>query len=473
MTTSTQPGEEPRTIRTNGASSPTVRPQAAPRESGHWLLGSLARYREEGLEFYAEVQARHGDVVEIRFGPSPILTVFHPEGIRHVLRDNHRNYQREPFTNGLFLKLTGDNLFTSDGEDWLARRRRLQPAFHRRRIAGFADAMVARTEDFVDRWLGRAHDGALDMAAEMRALTMVIVGEALFGVDFEGEARDLARAFITSTDYFAWRTQHFVAPPLAVPTRRNRALRSARIRIQGRMQAMLDERRAAGETGDDFMGMLMELRDPDTDEAMPDAVLRAELGVMFGAGHETTAAALAWALWLLAEHPAAEAELRAELAEVLGTRSATVDDLPALRRTRAVVDEAMRLYPPAWAISRQAIGEDVVLGVRVKAGQSLTLLPYFAHRDPRYWDAPAAFDPERWLDGRAEEADHAGAYLPFGAGPRKCIGQTFALTEATLVLATMLQRTRMSLAPGFTMVPDNGFSLRPHDGLPMHVDAAG
>ncbi|MFN8423797.1 MAG: cytochrome P450 [Anaerolineae bacterium] len=458
----------------------------APRVPGHWLLGCLPAFRRDALAYYQRCHARYGDVFEVRFAFKRVLTIAHPDGIQRVLQRNHLNYHRAPFINRLFIRLTGLNLFTLDGPSWLTERRMLQPAFHRQRIHAFGDAMVRAATRLLEDWRAAAETAGgtatLDVQAEMRRVTMAIVGRTLFSVDFYGDAAELGAAMFATTDYFEYGSRHLLAPPSWVPTRRNRDLARAQKVLSTRMQALIDARRESGVEKDDFLGLLLALRDADTGEAMTDVQLRSELVIMFGAGHETTSNTLTWAWHLLTAHETVRDTLREELSRVVGDRPPTMDDLPRLPYLRAVVDETLRLYPPAWAMSRQAVADDEVLGYRVPAGTPpITLLPYLVHHDPRFWDEPEAFRPERFLDGGG--LCHPFAYLPFGGGPRKCIGETFALAEAQLILATLLPHVTM-MRPGGDGVDgghgghgqgvamDTGFTMKVAGGLRVDVRVA-
>ncbi|MEO8083490.1 MAG: cytochrome P450 [Ardenticatenales bacterium] len=487
---------------TSSTSSTSHAAQSAPRVPGHWLLGCLPEFRRDALAYYQRCHARYGDVFEVRFAFKRVLTIAHPDGIQRVLQRNHLNYHRAPFINRLFIRLTGLNLFTLDGPSWLNERRMLQPAFHRQRIHAFGDAMVASALRLLDDWRAAAAGGTttLDVQAEMRRVTMAIIGRTLFSVDFYGDAAELGAAMFATTDYFEYGSRHLLAPPAWVPTRRNRDLARAQAVLATRMQALIDARRTSGLEKDDFLGLLLALRDADTGEAMTDVQLRSELVIMFGAGHETTSNTLTWAWHLLTAHETVRDTLREELARVVGDRPPTMDDLPHLPYLRAVVDETLRLYPPAWAMSRQAVADDEVLGCRVPAGTPITLLPYLVHHDPRFWDEPEAFRPERFLDGgidgdaRAVDRDtsavtgdetavdgrpvrHPFAYLPFGGGPRKCIGEQFALAEAQLILATLLPHVTMTRpggdgGAGQGVAMDTGFTMKVAGGLRMGVRVA-
>jgi cytochrome P450 len=299
---------------------------------------------------------------------------------------------------------------------------------------------------------------------------MEVVGQSLFSVDLSDDSSTLGKAFITTTGYIQYRFNTPLYPPLAIPTRLNREVKQAMVDVQNILQEMIDERRRTGERKEDLMTMLMEARYEDTGEGMTDDQLRNELGVMIGAGQETTSNLLTWIFHLLSDNPDAEAKLLEEYNRVLGGRVPTLADLPNLSYNRMVVDEALRIYPPAWAVStRTALEDDVVLGYHIPKGAGVFISPYVVHRDPRFWNEPEKFMPERFTDDQVE-ARHKYAYIPFGAGPRKCIGFTFALTETQLILATLLQHYKLTTKPGYQVVPSPEFTLRVRGGLPMRVE---
>jgi cytochrome P450 len=304
----------------------------------------------------------------------------------------------------------------------------------------------------------------------MMALTLQVAGRALFSRDLLGEASDLGRAFTTLSEFMNYRMGTPFAPPQFVPTRHNRDFKRARAVVDGSIFDMIRERRrgAAG-PADDLLAMLMEARDADTGQGMSDAELRNEIAVMMFAGHETTSVTLTWAFYLLSQNPAAEAELHAELDRALAGRPPAMADLPNLPYNRGVIEETLRLYPPAFGVTRQSIGADVFGGYRVPANAGVTLLFYNVHHDARFWPEPERFDPARFSPEQAAQRP-AFTYLPFGAGPRQCIGNQFALAEAQLALATIAQRYQLRLLPGHPVKPNPVFTLRTSDGLPMTAE---
>jgi cytochrome P450 len=433
--------------------------------------GFSAAFRPDPLAYTLGLARRFGDVVRIRVGPFRSYMVFHPDDVKHVLQDNHQNYVK-----GLIIDRTkvliGDGLFTSEGSFWRRQRRLAQPAFHRQRSAGFATAMTDATAAMLARWDAHAGSGVpFDVAAEMNRLTLRVVGQTLFSMDLDGAAADVGRALQVALAYVDRRALLVAPSPLIVPTPQNLRFRRARRVLDRVVYDIIETRRRDGSQTSDLLSMLLQARDEETGEGMSDRQLRDEVMTFLLAGHETTAAALAWTWYLLARHPAVEARLRAEVDTVVGDRTPTVEDLPALSYTRMVVEETMRLYPPVWGIGRQTIGEDTLGGYRVPAKVVVSISPYVTHRHPACWDDPERFDPERFTPERAAGRSRF-AYLPFSGGPRLCIGSEFALMEAQLVIAMVVQRYRLALVPGRVVEPEVRLTLRPRGGLPATLEHA-
>lgn len=445
-----------------------------PMRPGHFLLGIIPEFQKGPLQAFVGAAREQGDVVRLRFGPQTNYLVSHPDDIKHVLQMNNRNYRRAPMGNRLVMIVSGLNLFTSDGSYWLKQRRMMQPAFHKRRIAGFGQIMSDSTLKMLTGWEKAAKTGELiDMHEEMMRLTMEVVGQALFSVDLSEESNVLGQGFKTATNYINYRFEHPFAMPLFVPTRRNREVKRARRNLYEIMQNMIDQRRASGEQKDDLMAMLMEARDEETGEGMNDEQLRNELVIMIGAGHETTSNLLTWLFYVLSKYPDIEEKVLAELETELEGRLPTINDMMNLPYGRMVIQETMRVYPPAWALtSRQTIEDDELGGYHIPANSAVMIMPYVVHHDPRFWDNPDIFDPERFTPERIKQ-QHKFAYLPFGNGPRKCIGETFALIETQLILATILQRYKLRVKAGYQVQPDPIFTLRVKGGLPMRLEARG
>jgi cytochrome P450 len=441
-----------------------------PGPRGQFFWGMLADMRRDMIGMYRASAAKYGDVVKLRFAGVDTFALSHPDYFKQVLQDNNRNYKRNAFFNNIVKQFVGLSLFTADGDDWLSRRRLMQPAFHRQRLAHFGEVMTDSTARLLARWDQGAAGQRLHVDQEMMALTLQVAGQALFSRDLLGEARELGEAFTTLSEYMNYRMGTPFAPPQFVPTRHNRQFARARRIVDASIFDMIGARRAGkGGNTNDLLEMLMEARDADTGKGMTDAELRNEIAVMMFAGHETTSVTLTWAFYLLSQNPAAEVALHAELERALSGRAPTIADLPNLPYNRGVIEETLRLYPPAFGVTRQSVDADVFGGYRVPANAGVTLVFYNVHHDARFWPEPERFDPARFSSEQAEKRP-AFAYVPFGAGPRQCIGNQFALTEAQLVLAAIAQRYQLRLVAGHPVKPNPVFTLRTSNGLPMTAE---
>ena len=447
----------------------TTKVRAVPASKGSsGPLGLLAEFQTDPLGLLGRLHREHGDIARGRFLWVDNLFVFRPEYVKRVLLDNNKNYRKDPFTTGILRFFGQDNLFTGDGDFWLRQRRLMQPMFHRQRITGFGKTMAEGAADMLDGWERRraANPGEVFwLNDEMMQVTMRIVGQALFSEDLSAEASRLGQAFNDADHYISFRFKN-PAWQTWFPGRRNAGARIARDTVVTRIREMIARRRLSGERRDDLLSMLIEARDEDTGAGLDDEQIRREAGVMIAAGHETTAAALTWAFYLLATHPKQEARLQAEIAAVLGRRAATIDDVSALTYTRQVIDETLRLYPPAWATARQAIGEDALGPFHVPAGMNINIPIHAIHHSPVYWERPEDFEPERFAPERTERQERF-SYLPFGGGPRQCIGNMFALTEATLILAAVIQRYQLHVVSGHAVRPEPVLTLNTSAGLPV------
>ncbi|MCA1554047.1 MAG: cytochrome P450, partial [Chloroflexi bacterium] len=439
-----------------------------PGPHGGWFTGIIPEFRRDSLGATLRYAREYGDVVRLRFGPAETWLLNDPDLIKRVLQEHNKNYKRNDFLINVLKLVSDENLFTSNGEFWLRQRRLMQPAFHRQRIMGFGQIMVEQSQRAMQRWAQQPNGQPLRVDEEMMRIALGIVGRALFSVDLSEKASVFGPAFTKSTEFLHYRFNHLLPMPLFIPTRINREFKQATRTVVAHVDALIAERRRSGEDKGDLLSMLMLARDDETSETMSDVQVRNEASTMIFAGHETTGNTLTWAFYLLSQNPDAEQKLHDELASVLGNRAPTADDLPNLRYTRMVIDESLRLYPPAWAISRQAINADQLGEYTISAKTGILIAPWVTHRDPRWWDNPERFDPERFTPERSANRPHM-TYIPFGAGPRMCIGNVFALTEATLVLATIAQQYRLRLAPNTTVEPLPIFTLRVRGGLPMII----
>lgn len=430
------------------------------------ITGLFGQFRSDALGLYDRLHREHGGIVQGRFLNAPVVFVFKPEFVKHILQDNARNYVKSQFTMNIIRYFSQENVFTSDGDFWLRQRRLMQPMFHKQRISGFGGIITGAAQAMLRDW-GAKPGATLQIDKEMSRLTLRVVGQALFSEDLLGDASALGQAFDDGDHYLAYRMRNF-SPPEWMPTRWNRIAHQARDVAVNKVDAMIAARKRDGHK-DDLLSMLLEARDDDG-APMSDVQVRREAQTMIAAGHETTSTALTWTFYLLSQHPAVERALHDELGRVLGGRTATMDDMPKLIYTRQVVDEAMRLYPPVWATGRDAAGDDNINGYIVKRGTGINIPIWSIHRSPQYWTDPSSFRPERFAPDNAATLTK-GAYLPFGAGPRQCIGSLFALTEAVLILATVAQQYSLRLRPGHPVEPDPVLTLNAKFGMPMTLVA--
>ncbi|MEZ4405932.1 MAG: cytochrome P450 [Polyangiales bacterium] len=440
----------------------------APSPPAHPVLGHLLPMRSEPLTWIPKVAREHGDVVRLSFPRREGVLINHPEGVRQVMQENHRNYDKSTPGFEELRKLLGNGLLTSEGDFWLRQRRIAQPAFSRQRLAGFAPAMVRAAEDLRERWVSVAPSRpTVDVADAMMALTLRIAGETLLSTDPSASASRVGSALAEILHQVRGR----IATPFQflarLPTARNKRYAEAQATLDRVVREIIEARRR-GETraaSPDLLAMLMEARDEDG-KGMSDEQLRDEVLTIFLAGHETTANALAWTFHLLSLHPGARRALHDELDAAVGDRAPTLDDLPQMPYARRVLQESMRLRPPVWFIARRAVGDDTVMGHRVKAGSMVFISPWALHRHPAYWPDPDGFDPDRFLPD-AVAARPSSAYIPFGAGPRICIGQGFAMMEAQLILASLCRSVSLENLSGARVEPEPTVTLRPRGGLPM------
>jgi cytochrome P450 len=427
----------------------------------------MREFLDDILGFIQRVASEYGDVAQYRMAHMTWYQVNHPDGIARILQENYRNYGKGALTLGILRPVAGNGLFLSEGEFWLRQRRLMQPTFNHRRVAAFGEMMVGATRAMLAGWEPHATAGRpFDVLHEMSRLTLDIVSRALFSTHVGDEAGAVGRAVTILIEDIGYRFQVPFYPPPAVPTPRNLRRRAALSALDQTVYGIIEARRRGETAGDDLLGLLMSVRDEESGEGMSDQQLRDEVITLFIAGHETTAVALTWAWHLLATHPDAAQRLQTELERALGERAPSVADLRNVPHTRMVIEETLRLYPPAWITNRQAVADDEICGYHIPAGALVLISPYVMHRHPAYWESPEAFEPERFAPERSAGRPHY-AYFPFGGGPRQCIGKGFALMEAQLILATVAQHYRLSHIPGHTAEPQALTTLRPRGGLPM------
>jgi cytochrome P450 len=437
-----------------------------PGPRGHVLVGSLPEFRRDLLGFLSDCAREHGDVVGFRVPGRRLVLINHPDLIEEILTAHARRTTKTAILN-MLRPVLGDGLLLSEGDTWLRQRRLIQPAFHRQRIAAYGDVMAGYAARAMEDW----KDGQTrDVHADMMAITQAVVAKTLFDADVSDAAWDVGRALHVLTEDFSRRRARLFELPKWVPTPARRRNRAAIAQLDRLVYEIIGARRASGEDRGDLLSILLAARDADDGRRMTDQQVRDETMTLFLAGHETTAVSLSWTWYLLAQYPDVEKRLAEELAGVLGGRLPTVADLPRLRYTEMVVTESMRLYPPAFMLTRRVVEPFDVGGHRIEPETGLIMSQWIVQRDRRWFGASEVFQPERWQTDLAKRLPRY-AYFPFGGGPRMCIGNTFAQMEATLLLATIAQRFRFALAPGARVTPLLSVTLRPAHGLPMILSA--
>lgn len=432
-----------------------------PGPKGTWLGGNLAEYKTGRLAFLVRCAREYGDVVSLRFGPRRIFLVSNPHDIETILVAENHNYIKH-FALRLAPLVLGKGLLTSGGDFWLRQRRLIQPGFSRQRIAAYAPLMVEATQELLASW---QPGQKCDILTEMMRLTLNIAARTLFGSDVSSSASSVSQALQILQDAFLVKFNSLIPIPEFIPTPGNLRLRRAVRQLDAILYSMIRQRRSSQEQRGDLLSLLLHARDEVDNTGMTDRQLRDEAMTLFLAGHETTALTLSWAWYLLSQDPRAEARLVAEVQAVLGSRTPTADDCPHLPFAEAVILESMRLYPPAYIIGRENLHACEVAGFHAPPGTTMLMSQWVVQRDPRFYEHPEQFLPERWLSGLAQRLPKY-AYFPFGGGPRLCIGNTFAMMETVLVLATLARHYCFTLVPDHVVEPLPTFTLRPRNGIP-------
>lgn len=429
---------------------------------GHFLGGSFPAFRADPLAFLMDA-ASYGDFTYFRMGAFHAYLVNHPDLIHQVLVTDAAKYHKSRILKRTTSEIIGDGLLTSEGEFHKRQRRMIQPAFHHQRIGGYAEIMARRTAAMLDAW----QDGQeFDVTRQMNTLTLQIVSEALFGADVSDEAEQIGEAISLGVEAVGSAIRSPLRQlPIWIPTHENRERKEAAAYIKSTIMGMIEARRRDRDLHEraDLLSMLLIAMDDETCSTMTADQVYDEAVTLFIAGHETTAIALSWALYLISQHPHIEAWLR--------------DDLSDVKRVDYVVKEAMRLYPPAWVISRLAPDDIPIAGYTVRKGAGVLISPYVTHRDPRWYADPLVFNPHRWA------ADDSGlelekripkyAYISFGGGPRVCIGQPFAMMEMQMIIPLILQRFALSLLPDQRIEADPLVTLRAKYGIKMRLCSLG
>jgi len=420
--------------------------------------------RRDPLAFFSHA-AKLGDAVELRAGFLEAWLLTHPTHIKHVLQDHSKNYGGQSRVVRLFQLGGGDGLLSTEGEPWLRQRRLIQPALRRDLLAQAAGAITAETESMLDRWDGfNERHQPLDVARAMATLTLRIAGRAFFGADLAGEVEPLAGAMTALFEHFNHRLFRLFTIPERIPTPRNRRFRQTSRTIDRVVNKIIAQSQGSGSYNSCLLAALLHAEDAPDKASLTQSQIRDAVATFLGAASETTAVALAWTWYLIAANPAAELKLIDELRNNLAARAPILRDLPKLRYTTMVVQEALRIFPPAWMMLRTAVEADEIGGFRIPRNSTILMSPYLTHRRADIWDDPNRFDPERFAPERSHGRPEFSFY-PFGGGPRQCPGDDFAMVEMVLIVATVLQRYRLRLVPGQVIEPHITFTMRPRNGV--------
>jgi cytochrome P450 len=417
------------------------------------------------LEFNLTLGREFGDIAYYRVGPLRVYQLNHPDLARQILVEQPERFQKPRLIKRAFRPLAGNGLFTSDGALWRQQRKLMQPAFHHKQLTSYADVMVAHTLRMLDSWrVGEVRE----IGTEMTRLTFGIVVKSLFGADLTPGSQDIAPLMADLLDATNQRVNSVFPIPDWVPTPRNIRERHALGRLDAMLHEMITRRRSSSAEGTNLLSALLASVDTDDGSRMSDQQLRDEMMTLFLAGHETTANALTWTWYLLAQHPDVENRLSEEICSALPERTPTVADFPNLPYSEMVIREAMRLYPPAPGFTREPLDNVNLGGYQVPKGSLIIVSTYALHRDPRFFPDPEFFNPERFAPGWEGRIPRY-AYLPFGGGPRVCIGNGFAMMEARLVLSTVAARYRLQLEPNQRVAPMQLVTLRPRNDIRMRL----
>lgn len=443
-------------------STKTVKPV-----KGHFIFNNTFQFANKPFDFFMRCLAMNEDILKIQVVARKIYMIFTAELAQHVLQKNNKNYRKSKGYK-TFRLLLGDGLLTSEGDFWMKQRRLAQPAFHRKKLAGFVNTMVNCTDDLLKKWEGFEQDKPVNMAHEMMEIALQVVTQCLFSASVEIDTHKIDEAMSIGMTYVTDIIRKPLPIPLSIPTPKNQRFKEQKQSLDDLLLDIIKQRRNATEEYDDLLTMLMGAADEDTNEQMTDKQLLDELVTIFLAGHETSANALTWLFMLLAQNPQYLPKLQAEIETVLQGEKPTLESIRGLTYTKQVIQEAMRLYPPAWLIVRAAIEEEVVANYTIPKDKEVFIPVYAIHRSPKYWKNPSQFNPDNFSP-EAIKARPKYAYIPFGGGPRFCIGSNFAMMEMQIIVAMILQKYTLTLSPTANIELEGLITLRPKHGMDMFL----
>jgi cytochrome P450 len=441
--------------------TPKAPPRNVPGPKGRFLLGSLIEVSGDWLGFYNKCAEEYGDVVRVYLAHVPVYLLAHPRDIETVLATNAGNFTKSADYRAL-ARVLGKGLLTSEGDFWKRQRSLIQPAFHRQNILAYAAVMTRAASRMLDSW---QENRERNVHQDMMRVTLEIVAQCLFGAEVADAAERVGKAMEVVTERFITNASLAMLFRFDIPVRLARGEWRAIRELNEIIGGIIGKRSSSDQPREDLLDMLLRARDAEGNP-MSAAQVRDEAMTLFLAGHETTAIALSWACYLIAQNPNVETKLTEELQAVLGGRVPTPEDLPRLRYTEMVLKETMRLYPAVWGVGRRALQDCNIGGYRVPAGSNIFILQWRTQRDPRFFPDPERFDPERWREDPVRSGKIPRfAYFPFGAGPRVCVGASFAMMEATLLLAMIQQRFHLETVAGHPIELFASVTLRPKHGI--------
>lgn len=446
-----------------------------PLAKGKYPIGSAFDFVRDSLQFFERTVPKYGGVFQIKsiFFPfisdfDYMLIVSDPDMVKHIMQDNNKNYVKSHGYNVLKV-LLGEGLLTSEGDFWRKQRRLMQPAFHRDRLASFVDTYVEFGQELVDKW-SKLPDGAeVDVSTDFMQTTLNIVSKAMFSSDVANAMEVVHREFDFANEQLIKRITSPFPIPLWMPLPKIQREKHSYEAIKHVVAEIIEKRRESDHKYDDLLAMLMEVEDADTGEKMSNQQIQDEVITIFLAGHETTAVALTWLMHCLDENPEVQAKLQEEELRVLNGRKPQLEDLHALEYTRMVIDETLRLYPPAWIIGRHTLGEDQLGEFRVPKDTNCLIPVYYIHRSPEYWENPEKFVPERFSKENSK-GRHKFVYFPFGGGPRLCIGNNFALMEMQVIVPMIIRAFKLAKSKDFQFKMEPLITMRPAPHMKMLVE---
>jgi cytochrome P450 len=443
--------------------------KAIPKPKDSSIFGYGSRMKKNPLKFLADLNESYPGIVQWQVLHLKIVLLTDPQLVRAVLQTNQKQYIKNSAYKQVKL-LLGEGLVTSEGKLWKRQRKLIQPSFHKQYINNLFDGMLGCTNEMINEWKVVAENGGrIDFAQEMMKITLQIIGKTMLSADFKTEAKSVAVALTYLLKGVEKKALNGVNLPFWVPTATNIKFKNKRKVLDAIIYKLIEDRRKTGPQKGDLLDMMMESRYEDNGEAMPDNLLRDELMTVFLAGHETTATALTWTFFLIKQHPEVYRKLKQEVQEIVGNGEITFQHIQQLKYTKACLNESMRLFPPVWLIGRRATEDNMVGDYLIKKDTDILISPYIVHRNPDYWKNADVFDPERWETEEVKQIDKF-AYFPFAAGPRMCIGNNFALLEADIILAKVIQQFDFNYMGESAPEMAPTLTLRVKNGMPMHIE---